>query len=554
MAGNYQQPELRGSGDHLVDNFHRHPAFIVVFILGSLIIVFDYVNNFFLGAGRVHYTFLPYVVLALLSWFLLSKHLEGDSKTLWLPFARMTFFTVFFPLFFPWLSRLGDMTGTWYGALFTGWVGLAIPLFLWYLLGWPSYLLSQATHLRGLGFFASLLQLAILFGVVVSLLGPIGDAIDTRISPSADFESPGVMELLKRNWELAKGLAERSYSGVRGRVNDSMEPFLEQPRYVGQVESQQGAQLGVFIREVQPVKPVFYLRGDNETLVDGDDAIFFGKIQARTFTDEIALDLSCAYQYNDIVVQGDIRPGELLVHYTGDFVDEFPFECIISADSVISAFDNWRDALRGEFVVQASFGFQTWGYTTLTFMERDMMNALRREGIDPARSLGISPRPIARYTPGPLSLGMETISQPIGVSLSQPAGNTLPSLGVTLENVWRANGQIERVNSLVLQAPNVFELDTNRCIGATVSEVLGPQMMYDGETVPAGYTWYLFDTVDFDGERYKTVRCPLDPRSGWSSLLQPDFSARQFTLVSMVDYDYNLTQRVGARYALEAVR
>jgi hypothetical protein len=189
-------------------------------------------------------------------------------------------------------------------------------------------------------------------------------------------------------------------------------------------------------------------------------------------------------------------------------------------------------------------------------MDRSVITSYRREGKDPARELGVDSYVRARYTPGPVSLGMLDRQQlPIGVNTQNPDSTFIPAFGVTLENLWSGRGEVTHINTLVFQVPEPLMLLTDECSGyvddtgrnrpvdirnaGSSGNLVFSTEGVDSE-VPPGYTWYEFTDINFsEDERLRTIRCPMtvvDDR--YDELMAPDLSVQEFTLVALADYQY----------------
>ena len=84
-----------------------------------------------------------------------------------------------------------------------------------------------------------------------------------------------------------------------------------------------------------------------------------------------------------------------------------------------------------------------------------------REGVDIFDEYGIEDKePKAKFTNGPVRIGMGTADQPIGISDELPLN---PRLGITLDSNTGWDGMIKQVEELVVMVPDSMSLDTVLC-------------------------------------------------------------------------------------------
>lgn len=562
----------RGNTGTALDTYHRTVGgggLWLTVILSFVIFAFDVWLNFARTGSYLTQFGLLYFFLGFLIWYQLRSAGVDGTHAFW-AVARRWFFAFLAPfllvaydqsILLRYESLFGQGAFTIFMALLTS---KYLPLLLLFWGGFAHWSLDQAARSGGRGSgFASGVNIVLVLAVLLSILLPIFESLEAsgRFEQSGTYEVPGFGDMFKDIVGVFKRTWDTAVQGASTRVNGSI-AAVTQPYYTGQVERQQGLPLGVFIREQRAILPVFtYDRLNDTILPPGDRAVtWFGEVQARTFSAEFPVELSCLYEVSDVEFSFPARPDRFAVHYTGDYAEEFPFSCEIPMADLPHA-----DArnLTGRFSARANFSFSTWGYTTLTFMDRDFMTALRRDNVEPARYLGIDPRPVARYTPGPVGLGMETVPQPLGISTNPDRSsqtNFLPSFGVTLSNAWSSQGEITHLHALVLQVPQPLELDTQKCSGLTGGRQ--PRVLMEGESYDAtnqfgeieqvddDYVWYLFEDIDLGEASYKTIQCPLIVRD-WSALLGPDLTPRQYTLVARAAYDYMTEANAPVRVGLE---
>ncbi len=553
------------TGHDPVDRFHEQVGSAQLFIL-VVITVFTFgwdlwVNNFRrLGgstASNIAFFFIYLLVGIMLYWFINGNLSSWDPKTFWFIVRRFAF--VFFVPYILHAIRQPSLTGyasflPVVGAYLLAMVTSAyLPLIVMYYAGFTHYVLDQASHRWKAAYYLNnLITLFVILLIFVPLFTALASSPQLQRYGVSGEQVPGFSQMFSDSWHFITGTYHKVVSGVQNKVNQTLQPIT----YTGTVEQNQGAQLGVFITDVNPIKDVFVIdqaKDGTRSIGQDKNVQFFGTVKARTLANDFPLQLSCLYtwQGGKQPVTVPAQPSHLTVPFTGsNGLEQFPFNCRIPMSSLPYADAN---GLSGQFWVRANFSFDTWGYVTFTFMDRQQMTALLRDGKDPATYLGLpSSMPIAKYTPGPVSLGMATMSQPIGVNTQDPSSNVLPSFGVTLSNAWAGQGNITHIARVILQVPDPMQLDPNNCAGLDFKHVdvyaqAGPTPY--GNVTP-GYTWYVFDDVGTPGATYLTMTCPLKLKDGksWSSLLGPDLSSQQYTLVARTTYDYLLQRTAPAQF------
>lgn len=530
-------------------------------------------DAFFGGFNRTGNYLYIYGIAYSVVGFLTFMSLRGSADTAWLRrhCALLTGVSWLLPLFLSlaagFLSENAFAAAGFFTAdLLAKLMSPYMPLIFVYLVGWPKFLFEHAAAAGGgLGKFANIVHTIAIFLIFLAVLLPFMSALQqSELARQAgvsgyQFDKVSFGDMIGDAWGLLGKTTDSVWQGVTGQVNDSFAAATVRP-YTGTVERQQGRLLGVNVKDVRASKPVYnFLQEDGELRVDADSqALWFGTVEARTFAEDMNVSLACLYEYSprgsreqeQVVVPA--RPEDISVSFTGDFVDSYPFDCAVPLQGILDAAG--EQALYGQFFTTADFSFQTWGYSTVTFMDRSVITELRREGKDPARQLGLNSYVQAKYTPGPVSLGMlDKQPLPFGVDLQEPERNNLPPFGVTLQNTWYGRGEVTQLHELILQVPEPLVLDTTSCSGyeGQVQERLSG-FLQDGE-VPEGYRWYVFEEVVFEeDQQLKTIRCPLRVQGdSWERLLGADLSARQFTLVARAKYDYMSKTPVPVRLGAE---
>ena len=342
-----------------------------------------------------------------------------------------------------------------------------------FMLGFPFWTLMTAGRMPYLGVLFRIVSYTIVILLVLLALLPVGNTLRGYASTGGGVvvdNLPTMREMVSDTWSLLHNWSDRTVGVATGRIDTVTEQF-----YVGQVEQSQGRPLGVRFAAITPTMQSFnYVRETSEDGVVGDIVLgtdkqvtWFGDLRARTLGYEpqwrMNINLYCEYLHDVKGVDNASLPASharVSVFYSGDHDDVFSFFCSIPMGSEVDAQNHIpyssREGRSGRFQTRAHFTFWTWGFTTMTFMERDLGLALRREGRDPATFLGIAPTGRALYTPGPVMLGMEIARQPMLITTvrSDADSNYLPAFGITISNGWASqSGNVPRVHELILQVP-----------------------------------------------------------------------------------------------------
>ncbi|MBI2140586.1 acyltransferase [Candidatus Woesearchaeota archaeon] len=223
--------------------------------------------------------------------------------------------------------------------------------------------------------------------------------------------------------------------------------------YQGKVEEQQDPRnkIGVYLENVQSADTHFF--ENEEASVWGDltaRALDFGDVE-NPINVKIYCDIINAQ--GEAVEKGTIMPKELETGYSILLQEQKPFEC---------KFTRWQLA-PGTYNVKigAQFSFETYGFLKTYFMDIKRARALRLQHIDPLEQYGITERkPIAKYTNGPINLGIGTTEPPLGLYIEQEEGSdgtAISYVGVTVQRAWE--GMVKSIDGLRIQLPKVIKLD-----------------------------------------------------------------------------------------------
>ncbi|MBI2134080.1 hypothetical protein HYU11_05350 [Candidatus Woesearchaeota archaeon] len=283
--------------------------------------------------------------------------------------------------------------------------------------------------------------------------------------------------------------------------------------YTGRVDENSKRPVGVYIEKLEAADPEYY---------EGQKVVVLADIKAQTLNSEIKLSPNCwSDRKRREEVDGMVIPPKLTIETYGIQ----SFDCKFAANSLKSGTHTMTAA--------ATFSFETMAYLKTYLMDKDKIRSLRSIEKDPLEFYKIQEtKPVAVYTNGPVSIGMEVKSAlPIALKL----GEVDPfSLGITIGNNWQ--GKIESISELKISLPQGMEIDTSSC-----------SHIFNSEGLKDNYNVY---SLDVAAERlvnpraftniknHQSLRCYIDVKDeSISSLLgKTPVSVRFFRAEAKYDY------------------
>ncbi len=288
------------------------------------------------------------------------------------------------------------------------------------------------------------------------------------------------------------------------------------------MEEKTNERLGVYFDNVKPLYNEY---------ASQERAIIFASLFANTFTEK-GFDIfarcyskfeQSVYEDNtlkqvSVEIPGVIGTGgkEGWTEYklpTG--YDQLELDCYIpgNENEALGDYVDFTKTSYLPYIFEAEFEFQTWGYITYYFVDKNLFNLKSREaranGRTIAKELGIPEEPEAEFTNGPLKIGFRVRQQPIAVEEGE---TKLPLLfAITLDNNWRTKGRVVKIKEVVFQVPKPFELDVGKGACKDFVRANGP---IEGDTRKAdlqNYNYYkLANPVEIrEKQDYYTVGCPI---------------------------------------------
>ncbi|MBW2979953.1 ABC transporter permease [Candidatus Woesearchaeota archaeon] len=326
-----------------------------------------------------------------------------------------------------------------------------------------------------------------------------------------------------------EGFRERligARDGIREAISRATKAQLEYATggyYEGEVEKAQKEPLGVYIEDIKPADKQFY---EDESVTVWATL----KVNNLDKDEPVGVDVSClSDKGTDKKKDGVMLPESGFEIYT---LEEEDLQCKFEPG----------DLEKGSRKVSifADFNFKTMAYLKNYFMDEERLRSMRRDDVDVFKHFGISDtKPIAKYTPGPVRIGIESKAPPVGLSTEYDAK---PLLGITLENEGQWQGHIKKINDLIVCIPKSMELDLDTCDAAFV-----PYNEPDvEEECGEEHTAYKLEDHEKAKEKYKNIkeyvsfRCRLliRPEKVPDVLGGVPFATKFFRVTA--DYDYQL--------------
>ena len=235
-----------------------------------------------------------------------------------------------------------------------------------------------------------------------------------------------------------KGFWDTLVGGTQARLEYAAGGYYE-----GEVEEAQKEPLGVYLEDIKPADKYFY----------EDEAVtIWATLKVKNLDEDnpVNVHVSCIADKDTKKIAGTMLPSESFEIYS---LEEEDLQCRFEPTTLEKG--------TRKVSIFTDFNFKTMAYLKSYFMDEARLRSMRRDNIDVFRHFGIKDtKPIAKYTPGPVKIGIESKEPPIGLS---PDYDTRPLLGVTLSNEDQWQGAIKKINELIVCIPKSMELDLGSC-------------------------------------------------------------------------------------------
>ncbi|MFC2134729.1 hypothetical protein ACFLTH_08945 [Bacteroidota bacterium] len=287
--------------------------------------------------------------------------------------------------------------------------------------------------------------------------------------------------------------------------------------FTGTVEKNKDEPLGVYLEDLKPASKVFY---------EGNPVVVWATIRGKSFEGNIKTTNGCYARKGQKIITGEVYPKNLELFYS----EGHTLECIFDSDK-------GAKLEKGYYTVYftSQFDFETWGYITYTYMDREVVKNKHFENQDIYSKYGIPRKATAIYTNGPAGIGIMNPDQPIAIDV---ADSRIPSFGATLENKW-SQGEIVTINNMTIKVPEGIVF--TECTPDTVNkdreftETAVPFSTEDDMDV------YLFEPVDSESvgnpSFFTTVSCRAELKDPDNFLdLQSILTTKTFAVKAIYKY------------------
>lgn len=249
-------------------------------------------------------------------------------------------------------------------------------------------------------------------------------------------------------WDKFLGI----FTGIKKQLNESNN-IISGDYYTGQVEQAQTEKLGVFLEDI---------KASDQNFMINDSVEVWAKMKAyklKDMNETIKINVTCYAKKGNRIINGTIdnELGIVKTFSIDSYEEEF-LSCKFPGKSASNT-NNYLSNESGYYTVtfNATFNFNTQSYLRTYYMEKERKRTLVSQGVNILSQYGITDtNPIAKYTNGPIMIGIETTSSlPIGVPTEYITDtNTYDFssyIGITLDNSWK--GTIKDINWMKVTLP-----------------------------------------------------------------------------------------------------
>ncbi|MFA5796704.1 MAG: hypothetical protein WC916_01545 [Candidatus Woesearchaeota archaeon] len=326
------------------------------------------------------------------------------------------------------------------------------------------------------------------------------------------FNAPTGKALINNPLQIIKYVGTgvgKTLSGGMAAMSKSVKIAIAQAtgqRYEGEQENERG----IFLENLRPIDTQFYT--DSNVFVEA-------RIRAKNVPGVIKI--------KNICVIPEQRKG-IATPETVELAnnDENTIDCELG-----------KIGKEGSYEVKfiSTFLFETDADITYTFMDRKRYQSLDTENTGNINSkLGITDIAIAKYTGGPVELGLPSLHQPLKIDIRDPNNVQYP-FGISLMNMW-PRGTIVHGISYTLEVPESVELEKCTRKIASTTQV-------DGMNI------YTFNIDDAGAqEAFDSVTCrikivDLESLLGGALYTQKTFSAKAVYEYAIEESTYIVVQQ-----------
>ncbi len=320
-------------------------------------------------------------------------------------------------------------------------------------LGWFYFAVIRADARTLITKIARVLMVLIWLGIVFSFIATAYtfNDVSTMVTPDQLAKAESLYTATAKWWgDVFVNFNKVMDQGTQYFIN-KMRMATGGDYYTGTVDENQYETLGVFLKDLKPADPEFYL---------GETVTVWATLQAKTLEDGLSINVNCYHGNKNSAdglfpasQKGQSFPPTIPMIYDQEQVD---IDCRFP--------DSYRNGMTegsNKITVQADFHFETMAYIKTYFMDQDRLRSMERQGIDPLDFYGIEDKtPTAKFTNGPVQIGMGTVTPPIAIT---DAVSVKPRLGITLDTNVGWKGKIKQLEELVIMVPKTMSLDLTEC-------------------------------------------------------------------------------------------
>ena len=274
-----------------------------------------------------------------------------------------------------------------------------------------------------------------------------------------------------------------------------------------QVEEQ-----GVFIKNVELSKPEYGI----------DDPIeLFYNLEMKTPTEKpVEVNVICLVEgetEEDEDIEGIVEDGTNLNLYNNEII---PLSCIFE--------NGFAEKGNYKIIIRVSYEYGTMSRIESHFIDIERKNAYRAEGIDILDDYGKDSNPSSVYTQGPMKVGLEVGTQPIGIE----SGSSGPRVGFTLEGEW--GGKIKSINELKIYLPE----------GLIRDDQIGDCSHFQFSETKDNQNIYIYTEDIGEIEEYRSFNCKTKVSDFTTLMGKNEISTKYIKVESNYIYEYEERETV----------
>jgi len=380
-----------------------------------------------------------------------------------------------------------------------------IVTYLFVIAVWPKRTDQKGPNtLKWVALFVNLLFFVtiLLAPTTVSLISPPGTPLYESVYAVRQGWFDSFNTLFKAGQQVAKGIQSQIYIATGD--------------YEMGVEAQSQKPLGVFVDNVGVTSPI----------VQFEDKIdVFARLRVESFktSENLIVKVKCYPEGVDFA-RGVIKPRDT---FSVEEYEMQELDCLINAS----------DAGLGspQIVLETSFDFITSAFLKSYFMDQETVRSMRRNEIDPLDAFKIADKnPIAKFTGGPLMIGMGAGQQPVALVAGEEFG---PTLSITFDRNWM-EGELWNITNFSITVPpglTIEDVDGNPVSGCTGGKDAEQTCTLEGSVLSK-----LFKTPVTTP---KTVRVHTKVKDVAVLLANAPLAIRSFK--TTVNYQYVVKKKVG---------